>query len=219
MTVANASRTALATAGRPSVRFVSLAAGALAAIFIGSLALPLAAQTAAQLAFIPAGGRTILANVAASNPPAVELKALLTGKRLRDEWSSYLNTHARTVPALQRLSDKERLTLADYLSLHMPLPSTQVPADLARTDWTRNLPKDGRDLTLDNCQGCHIITVVVTQVRTKTYWLGTMNTPSHAVIKSLNAAQREEMAGYLELDTGIPIEQVPEELRASGATY
>lgn len=202
----------------PTMRFVSLGAGALAAIFAACLALPVAGQTAAQLAFIPAGGRTLLTGIVDSQPPAGELRALLTGKRSRDEWSSYLKAHGPAIPALQRLSDKQRLTLADYLSLHMPLPADQVPADPARTGWTRDLPKDGRDLTLDHCQGCHIITVVVTQERSKTYWLGTVSTPSHAVIK-LTPGQREELASYLELNAGIPIEQIPEELRASGATY
>ncbi len=202
------------------MRFISLAACALAGILSGYLVQPLAAQTAEQLAFIPAGGRTLLINIATSKPPAPadELKPLLTGKRSRDEWSSYLNAHSQAVPALQQMNDKERLTLADYLSFHMPLPANQVPANPASTDWTRALPKDGRDLMLANCQGCHIITVVVTQKRTKTAWLGTLSTPSHAVIK-FTPAERDELASYLELNGGIPIEQVPEELRASGATY
>jgi mono/diheme cytochrome c family protein len=200
------------------MRFISLAACALAGMFSAYLVQPLAAQTAEQLAFIPAGGRTLLTNIATSKPPADELKPLLTGKRSRDEWSSYLKAHSQAVPALQSLSDKQRLTLADYLSFHMPSPANQVPANLTRTDWTRTLPKDGRDLALDHCQGCHIITVVVTQERTKRAWLGTLITPSHAVIK-FTPEQREELASYLELNAGIPIEQVPEELRASGATY
>ena len=200
------------------MRFMSLAACALAGMFSGYLVQPLAAQTVEQLALIPAGGRTLLTDIATSKPPADELKPLLTGKRSREEWSSYLNTHNQAVPALQRLSDKQRLTLADYLSFRMPLPAKQVPANLAATDWTRDLPKDGRDLALDNCQGCHIITVVVTQERSKTFWLGTLSTPSHAVIK-FTPEQREELASYLELNAGIPIDQVPEELRASGATY
>ena len=201
------------------MRFISLAACALAGMFSAYLVQPLAAQTAEQLAFIPAGGRTLLTNIATSKPPpADELKPLLTGKRSRDEWSSYLKAHNQAVPALQSLSDKQRLTLADYLSFHMPSPANQVPANLTRTDWTRTLPKDGRDLALDHCQGCHIITVVVTQERTKRAWLGTLSTPSHAVIK-ITPEQREELASYLELNAGIPIEQVPEELRASGATY
>jgi len=198
------------------MRFKSLAACALAATFSASLAGLLAAQTAEQLTFIPAGGRTLLTNIVNSKPPADELKGLLTGKHSVEEWSGYLKAHAQAVPALQRLKDKERDTLADYLSYHMPLP--QLPANLSRADWTRTLPKDGRDLSLDNCQGCHIITVVVTQERSKTHWLGTMSTPAHAVIK-MTPAERDEVATYLVLNAGIPIDQVPEELRASGATY
>jgi len=201
------------------MRFISLAGCALAGIFSACLVQPLAAQTVEQLAFIPAGGRTLLTDIAASKPPpADELKPLLTGKRSRDEWSNYLKSRNPAVPALQSLSDKQRLTLADYLSFHMPLPASQVPANLTRPDWTRTLPKDGRDLALDHCQSCHIITVVVTQERTKSAWIGTLSTPSHAVIK-FTPEQREELASYLEVNAGIPIEQVPEELRASGATY
>jgi len=198
------------------MRLMSLAACALAATFSACLVQPLAAQTAEQLTFIPSGGRTLLNNIVASKPSADELKALLTGKHSREEWSAYLKSHSQALPAVQRLTAKEQATLADYLSYHMPLP--QVPANLARTDWTRTLPKDGRDLSLDNCQGCHIITVVVTQERSKTNWLGTMSTPAHAVIK-MTPAERDEVATYLVLNAGIPIEQVPEELRASGATY
>ena len=195
------------------MRVMSLATCALAAMLSGYLVQQLAAQTAEQLKFIPAGGRTLLTDVVNSKPPAGELSALLTGKHSRDEWSNYLKARGQGVPALQKLSEKERLTLADYLSYHMPLPANQVSANLAR-----NLPKDGRDLALEHCQGCHIITVVVTQDRTHTAWMGTLTTPSHAVIK-MTPAERDELASYLVLDAAIPIEQVPEELRAAGATY
>lgn len=197
---------------------LSLAAGALAAIIIAFPMHRIAAQTAEQLTFIPSGGRTLLGEIAASKPSDDELKGLLTGKRSRSQWSSYLSAHSKAVPAIQQLSDKERLTLADYLSFHMPLPADQSAGSSAGAGWARGLPKDGRDLALEYCQGCHIITVVVTQVRSKTFWLGTLSTPSHAVIK-MTASEREELASYLEQNAGIPIEQIPEELRASGATY
>ena len=203
------------------MRFLSLTACALAGMLSSYSVQPLAAQTAEQLTFIPSGGRTLLTDVAAAKPPASagEVKPLLTGKHSRDEWSSYLTAHSQAVPTLQQMSDKQRLTLADYLAFHMPLPANQIPENpAANTAWTRTLPKDGRDLALANCQGCHIITVVVTQQRTKVAWLGTLSTPSHAVIK-FTAAERDELASYLELNGGIPIEQVPEDLRASGATY
>ena len=128
--------------------------------------------------------------------------------RERVEWA------LTEMPVLREIYDrfaKERPLAGARISgcLHI----TTETANLART-----LPKDGRDLALDNCQGCHIITVVVTQDRTKTAWLGTMSTPAHAVIK-MTPAERDELASYLVLNAGIPIEQVPEELRASGATY
>ena len=114
------------------MRFMSIAACALAATFSVLFAEPLTAQTAEQLTFIPAGGRTLLSNIVASKPSADELKALLTGKHSREEWSAYLRSRSQALPAAQRLKDKEQATLADYLSYHMPLP--QVPANLARTD-------------------------------------------------------------------------------------
>src|SRR5690348_18238060 len=122
----------------------SLATCLLAGLCSGIIVEQLAAQTAEQLTFIPSGGRTLLIDIAASKAPGDEIKALLTGKLSRDEWSSYLNAHSKAVPAIGHLSDKQRLTLADYLSFHMPLPAKQVPASAANTDWTRNLPQDGR---------------------------------------------------------------------------
>lgn len=188
-----------------------VAAGAL-------LAEPLLAQTKDVFAFIPAGGRTLLAQVVSSHPPADELQAILTGKRSRDEWLGYLKGKTKSLPELQKFSDQELLTLADYLSFNMPLASGQGPADLAKADLSKTLPPDGRDFALEKCQGCHIITVVITQVRPVPAWLGTMNKPSHTRIK-LSHEQREALASYLVLNGGIPIDQVPEELRAGGATY
>ena len=69
------------------MRLMSLAACALAATFIGLFAEPLAAQTAEQLTFIPAGGRTLLSNIVASKPSADELKALLTGESWTSVWT------------------------------------------------------------------------------------------------------------------------------------
>jgi hypothetical protein len=45
-----------------------------------------------------------------------------------------------------------------------------------------------------------------------------MNKPSHVEIK-LTPQQREALASYLVLNAAIPIDQVPKELRAGGASY
>jgi mono/diheme cytochrome c family protein len=179
---------------------------------------PLPAQAADVFDFIPAGGRTLLAKAFASRPPADEVKALLGAKHTREEWLSYLRDHSKAITGLQRLSDKELLTLADYLSYNMPLPPSKIPANPAQANWEKVLPPDGRDFTLDYCQSCHIVTVVITQKRSKDAWLGSMNKPSHVQIK-LTREQRDALASYLVLNAAIPIDQVPEELRAGGATY
>jgi mono/diheme cytochrome c family protein len=169
-------------------------------------------------AFIPSGGKTLLIQLIHSKTPAPEIKALLTGKRTRAEWQSYLQSRQAAIPALKGLSEKQRSTLADYLSFSMPLPAGSIPADPAKADWDKLLPRDGRDLVLEYCQVCHIITVVVTQDRSKEAWLGSMHKPSHIEVK-LNEKEREALASYLVLNAGIPIELVPEELRAGGASY
>ena len=92
---------------------------------------PLAAQTAEQLTFVPAGGRTLLNNIVTSHPPADELQAILTGKHTRRMARRYLKSKTKSVPALQKFSDQELTTLADYLSFNMPLASGQSAADLA----------------------------------------------------------------------------------------
>jgi hypothetical protein len=194
------------------------------ALIVGAI---LAAATVASLRaeeydpifdFIPLGGRSLLSQVLESKPPAAEVRALLTGKRSRDEWVEYLKGRTETIAALKDLDERELLTLADYMSFNMPLPTDRIPADLAKGEWRRILPRDGRDLALNYCQSCHIITVTVTQDRTKEHWLGTMNKPSHVEVK-LSKQEREALASYLVLNAGIPIDQIPQELRAGGASY
>ena len=115
------------------------------------------------------------------------------------------------------MSEKEFLTLADYMSFNLPLPAASVPANPAGANWAKLLPMDGRDIVLDYCQGCHIITVVITQDRAKALAGDHEQAQPHQ--HQAHALQREAMASYLVLNAAIPIDQVPEELRAGGATY
>lgn len=189
----------------------------LAALIAGLGALSAAHAAEDIFDFIPQGGRTLLANVLAGRK-AEDVRAMVGVRHTRDEWVAELKRRGPQFPAVQRLSDKELATLADYMSFNLPLPPAKVPANPSKAAWDKALPLDGRDMTLEYCQSCHIVTVVVTQDRTKQAWLGSMNKPSHVQIK-LNAQQREALANYLVLNAAIPIDQVPEDLRAGGATY
>lgn len=192
----------------------SLRAIALALAAAGALVPVLASDV---FDFIPLGGRSLLAQVLAGRK-AEDIHAVISARHSRDEWVAYLKAHGAQLPAAQKLSDKQMQTLADYLSFNMPLPAGKAPSSPTRANWEKALPMDGRDMALEYCQGCHIITVVVTQDRTKAAWLGSLNKPSHVGIK-LNAQQRDALTNYLVLNAAIPIDEVPEDLRAGGASY
>ncbi|HSN19349.1 MAG TPA: hypothetical protein VLS49_01650, partial [Usitatibacter sp.] len=166
--------------------------------------------------FVPAGGRTLAAKALAGKPANDPARTMVAAKHTRDEWLAYFKADGKAAAA--GLDDKQKATLADYLAHNMPLAAGKAPANPSLANWEKVLPPDGRDLTLEHCQSCHVITVVVTQDRAKAQWLGTLNKPSHVGIK-IPPAQRDALADYLVLNAGIPIDQVPEELRVGGATY
>jgi mono/diheme cytochrome c family protein len=158
-------------------------------------------------AFIPDGGRTLLGDLIGSGKASPG--ELLSSRRSREEWLAYLQGLDSGLDPVQQE------TLAAYLAATMPAAETG-----GQTLDTNGLalPRDGRDLVLEYCQSCHIITVVVTQDRSREAWLGMMNRASHVEIDTTRQ-EREALADYLVLNGGIPIEDVPEELRAGGATY
>lgn len=203
------------------MRWRRVAARAVAGPFLTltlALLVPRAVLAADVFDFVPAGGRTLMSRALAGHAVDAEIGALLSGKRSRDEWLAYLRGRSAAIKGLQGLDAKQSLTLADYLAHNMPLAAFKPPAKPTQADWEKALPADGRDFALRYCQSCHIITVVVTQSRTREAWLGTMGKPSHVQIK-LQPAQRQALADYLVINAGIPIDDVPEELRAGGATY
>lgn len=166
------------------------------------------AQEDDLFAFIPDGGRTLLGKLVEGGK--TDPDQVLSARRSKEEWLGFLGNQSGT-----GLEDKQLETLAAYLASSMP--ATEHVGPLIATGGL-HLPRDGRDLAMEYCQSCHIITVVVTQDRTREAWLGTMNKPSHVEIDTTQQ-EREALADYLVLNGGISIEDVPEELRAGGATY
>jgi len=168
---------------------------AAAAVALAGLAV---AQEDDVFAFIPDGGRTILERLVAQGMPEDLAEAVASERGPAEAWKSRLSDAG--------LDAWDAATLAEYLEAYAPL------------DPTGDLPQDGRDMALANCQFCHIITVTVTQDRTREAWLGTLNSPSHIEIR-LDDTERALLADYLVLNAGIPLDQIPPELRAGGASY
>lgn len=179
------------------------------------LSLALAAALAAASApaqeddifdFIPDGGRTLLEAVRAEGLPESLAAEIATAAADAAAWGETLAAAAAQSPAIAGMDEWQTDTLAHYLAANAPM------------DAGGDLPWDGRDMTLKRCQSCHIITVVITQARTREAWLGSLGRPSHVEIE-LTETERGALADYLVINAGIPIDLVPPALRAGGASY
>lgn len=177
-------------------------------ITVGTALPDLFAQDDGLFDFVPPGGRTLLGQLI--DKGALVPEDVLTVKRNAEEWSTYLDGLGEV-----GLDQLQKDTLSAYLANTMPMGETGHESIMT---GAIALPRDGRDLTMEYCQSCHILTVVVTQDRSREAWLGTMNKPSHVEIDT-TPSEREAIADYLILNGGISIDDVPEELRAGGATY
>ena len=182
----------------------------LAGFFIAAITVPIAlsAKEDPLFDFIPPGGRILLGELIAKGK--VKPEDVVSSDRNLDEWLAYIGKLGDL-----GLDNASIDTLAAYLQSTMPMAAKGGKSIDA---GGLALPRDGRDLTLEYCQSCHIITVVVTQDRTREAWLGTMNKPSHVEIDTTET-ERGAIADYLVLNGGISSDDVPEELRAGGATY
>jgi hypothetical protein len=164
--------------------------------------------------FVPSGGRTLLESVIAAGAPQDALDTMASESRDAEGWMEWIEANRDSVPGLDALDDFESQTLAAYLEHVSPMEAAGQPGE----ELAEALPRDGRDLTMQYCQSCHIITVTVTQDRTRSAWLSTLNNPSHVEI-DMDETERSLMADYLVLNAGIPIDLVPPPLRAGGASY
>lgn len=167
-----------------------------------------------MLSFVPSGGRTLISDLLAAGAPVDTITGIVDDDRDASGWLEWIDANRGTVPGLDAFDDFQTRTLANYLASVAPLDTAGLTADTL----VEQLPRDGRDMALRYCQSCHIITVSITQDRTRKAWLSTLNNPSHVEI-DMNEEERSLLADYYVVNANIPIEQVPPALRAGGASY
>jgi hypothetical protein len=178
----------------------------LASVLTLGLSFPVNSQEEDLFSFIPEGGRSLLQGLIDGGLSQDVQSQITSQSQDADGWLGFLEGIRGDNAPIADLDDFQLRTLASYLAYNMPL------------EGAAELPQDGRDIALKNCQSCHIITVVITQDREREAWLGTLHKPSHIVVP-ISEEEREELSDYLVLNAGIPIDLVPPSLRAGGATY
>lgn len=166
----------------------------LAATFL----VPIAAGALAQpdFAFMPDGGKVTLAQLVQAG--ALDLNDIAGSTASEDQW----RLEIEAVDA--SLGTKQVETLASYLAINMPM-STLRPLG--------ELPSDGKELAIDNCQFCHsFFTGYLVHDRDTEGWRAIFKSPFHTELP-MNDRERETFARYSAINMPIAYEDVPEDLR------
>lgn len=159
----------------------------------------------ADFDFMPDGGRNLLVQVFDADP---SILAGITAQKLEaEDWQTLVQDHK------PGLTEAEARTLASYMALNLPLADPSTLADLAPETLADALPRDGKDLAIRNCQGCHgFYTGYLGHSRDVNGWLVMFNSPFHLEIR-MNPTERRTFAHYSALNLPLPIENVPADLR------
>ena len=171
-----------------------------AAVLAVLVPVTVAAQT--DLAFMPDGGRAYLLALFDREPETVA--GIVKARRGAAAWETWL-------AARPDLKERERRTLAGYLSITMPLDGAAALQE--KVAFETALPPDGKQLAVENCQFCHsFFTGYLTQSRDADGWRAIFKAPFHKEIR-MTPAERETFALYSAANMPLPTETVPQELR------
>lgn len=167
----------------------------LAVLAIAAFAL---AQAAGEdMNFMPKGGKTLLVELLGASSP--QLRSIAQERRSEAQWREFVDARKTA------MTEKQRATLAAYLSVNMPLASAVQGAS--------ELPPDGRELAWNGCQNCHpLFAGYLTQDRELQGWRNIFLSPFHRELK-MSTQEREEFSRYSAINMPMKIEDVPEDLR------
>jgi len=158
-----------------------------------------------QYAFMPDGGRTLLAGLLDGLGTEAKHDALRREADAEDwaEWAQGL------APDLDPAAMD---TLAAYAALNLPLEGESAD-DIPAQDVAGALPPDGKDLAVAQCQFCHsLFSGYLMHDRDKAGWLSTFKAPFHTEIP-MTEVERETFATYSAINMPLDFEDVPPELR------
>ena len=149
--------------------------------------------------FLPDGGRGLFGR---AFPHLDAQRTALAATRDEAGWIAALTEEGAPGSAL---TPREVATLAAYLARIAPLQ--------AGPDPVADLPPDGRDMALAQCQSCHsLFSGYLMQRRDRQGWLTVFASPFHADIP-LSERDRAIFADYSATNLPLRLEDVPPEFR------
>ena len=167
-----------------------------------------------EFAFLPDSGRELLIKVTGQCKTCDGWETLANAKRTEGEWKTYLGNKG----ALRGINDLQMKELTSYLAINFPMPKASIPKNPKKPDF---IPKGGRAILMDNCMGCHLVTLpALSNHKNELGWRQLFTHADHAIVVSkMNEMQLRTLAAYLANNCPVPEETVPKELREPAPQY
>jgi hypothetical protein len=175
-----------------------------AVLAIGIPAASVLAQST-DFGFMPSGGRTILSESLLPDDTTGLAEAAMREASVAEwaEWARERNPD---------LSDVTIETFAGYAALNFPV-AEEVARSIAESGDPELLPRDGKELSIAQCQFCHsLFSGYLMQDRDEVNWKGTFKAPFHAEIP-MSEVERDTFAHYSAINMPLKYQDVPPELR------
>jgi hypothetical protein len=165
--------------------------------------------------FMPDGGRNLMVQVLDADPGRLAEVGTMTLDA--EGWQAWItegqSTDAQIALTQTALAEAEVMTLASYMALNLPLADPETLGALGPEDLAAALPRDGKDLAVRNCQGCHgFYTAYLGHDRDANGWMVMFNSPFHTEIP-MNRTERLTFAHYSAINLPMRLEDVPPDLR------
>lgn len=167
-----------------------------------------------EFEFLPDSGYELLLKVLDKCKKCDSVATLASTKRTQGEWKAYFANQG----ALKGFNEAQGKELTSYLVINFPMPKKKIPANPKKPDF---IPMGGKQLLLENCMSCHLVTLPVLILhKDELGWRQLFTHSDHLVaVSKMDEAQLGTVAAYLANNFPIPEDRVPEALREPAPQY
>jgi hypothetical protein len=167
-----------------------------------------------EFAFLPDSGYELLLKALDKCKKCDSVATLASTKRTPGEWKAYFANQG----ALKGFDEAQVKELTSYLAINFPIPQKKITANPKKPDF---IPMGGRQLLLEKCMSCHLVTLPVLILhKNELGWRQLFTHSDHLVaVSKMDENQLKTLAAYLANNFPISEEKVPEALREPAPQY